>query len=123
MCLRARKEKVNTMAAIRHHVMVCTACKHDKAPQGFCQKKGGIDVMNKFIQEVEERELSSEGVQITCTSCLGLCPTEGPCAVIYGSENPGGVWYGQLDEDKVEEICEEHLEEGGSPVEKYRVTM
>jgi (2Fe-2S) ferredoxin len=45
---------------------------------------------------------------------------DGPCTVIYGSEAPGGVWYGKLDEAAVEEICEQHLE-GGTPVEKYRI--
>lgn len=106
------------MPKMRYHVFVCTAAKPDKAPQGYCQKKGGIEVFNAFFNEIQERELGTEGVQITCTSCLGLCPTEGPCAVVYGTECPDGVWYAKLDEEAVEEICEQHLE-GGTPVEKY----
>jgi (2Fe-2S) ferredoxin len=33
---------------------------------------------------------------------------------------PEGIWYGNLDEDKVEEICEKHLE-GGVPVDAYKI--
>jgi (2Fe-2S) ferredoxin len=52
---------------------------------------------------------------VTNTGCFGICD-KGPVAVVY----PEGVWYGNLDEDKVEEICEKHLE-GGTPVEAYKI--
>jgi len=102
------------MMVPKYHVFVCTACKLKGEPHGFCYKKGGVEVLQKFVQEIDDRDLGSDCL-ITYTSCLGICK-EGPCAVVY----PEGIWYGKLDEDAVEEICEQHLE-GGTPVEKYRV--
>jgi (2Fe-2S) ferredoxin len=52
---------------------------------------------------------------VTNTGCFGICD-KGPIAVVY----PEGIWYGNLDEDKVEEICEKHLE-GGVPVDAYKI--
>jgi (2Fe-2S) ferredoxin len=106
------------MISIKYHIFVCTACKVKGEPTGFCYKKGGQEVLQKFIQEIDDRGLGSDCL-VTYTSCFSMCK-DGPCTVIYGSEAPGGVWYGKLDEDAVEEICEQHLE-GGTPVEKYRI--
>lgn len=102
------------MVQPKHHVFVCTSCKINGSQQGYCFKKGSVSLVQKFMEEIEERDLSSE-CMITNTGCFGICD-KGPIAVVY----PEGTWYGNLDEDAVEAICEKHLE-GGAPVEEYLI--
>jgi len=98
----------------KYHLFVCASCRANGSQNGMCFKRGSVGLLQKFIDEIEERDLSSECL-VTNTGCFGVCD-KGPIAVVY----PEGVWYGDLDEDKVEEICEQHLE-GGVPVEAYRI--
>jgi (2Fe-2S) ferredoxin len=51
----------------------------------------------------------------TNTGCFGIC-SRGPIAVVY----PEGTWYGELTPEAVEEIVENHLE-NGEIVEKYKI--
>jgi (2Fe-2S) ferredoxin len=80
----------------------------------MCFQKGSVGLVEKFIEEIEDRDLTAE-CMVTNTGCFGICD-KGPVAVVY----PEGVWYGGLDEDAVERICEEHLQ-GGAPVGEYRL--
>jgi (2Fe-2S) ferredoxin len=66
------------------------------------------------MQEIDERELSSDCL-LTNTGCFGICD-KGPVAVVY----PEGVWYTNLTDEAVEEICESHFE-NGEPVKKYMI--
>jgi (2Fe-2S) ferredoxin len=66
------------------------------------------------MEEIDSRELASD-CMVTNTGCFGICD-KGPIAVVY----PEGVWYGGLDGDAVEEICEKHLE-NGEIAEKYKI--
>lgn len=102
------------MVSPKYHVFVCASNRINGTQQGFCHKKNAVMLVQKFMQEIEERDLTSD-CMVTNTGCFGICD-KGPIAVVY----PEGVWYGDLDEDKVEEICEKHLE-GGAPVEEYRI--
>jgi (2Fe-2S) ferredoxin len=80
----------------------------------MCFQKGSVGLVEKFIEEIEDRDLTAE-CMVTNTGCFGICD-KGPVAVVY----PEGVWYGGLNESAVEEICQRHLEDG-APVEKYRI--
>jgi (2Fe-2S) ferredoxin len=62
------------------------------------------------MEEIDDRDLSSE-VMVTNTGCFGICD-KGPIVVIY----PEGVWYGNVTEEDVETIVEQHIK-GGSIVE------
>jgi (2Fe-2S) ferredoxin len=66
------------------------------------------------MEVIEECDLSGD-VMITSTGCFGICD-KGPVAVIY----PEGVWYGNLTEDDVEKIVEQHIM-NGIPVEELRI--
>jgi (2Fe-2S) ferredoxin len=102
------------MVQPKYHVFVCTSGRINGTQKGFCHQKGAVDLAQKFMQEIDERELTSDCL-LTNTGCFGVCD-KGPIAVVY----PEGVWYGGLDGDAVEAICEEHLE-GGAPVERLRI--
>ncbi|MDR2670991.1 MAG: (2Fe-2S) ferredoxin domain-containing protein [Oscillospiraceae bacterium] len=94
------------MVTPKYHIFVCTSCRINGTQKGFCHQKGSVSLVQKFMQEIEDRELTSD-CMITNTGCFGICE-KGPVAVVY----PEGVWYGHLTEDAVEEICESHFENG-----------
>ncbi|EMS71432.1 2Fe-2S ferredoxin [Ruminiclostridium cellobioparum] len=102
------------MVLPKYHIFVCTSCRINGVQKGFCFQKGSVNLVQKFMEEIEARELSADCL-VTNTGCFGICD-KGPIAVVY----PEGVWYGNLDEDAVEEICEKHME-GGTPAEEYRI--
>jgi (2Fe-2S) ferredoxin len=94
----------------KYHVFVCTSCRVTGQQKGFCFSKGAVNLVQRFMEEIDDRDLSSE-VMITNTGCFGICD-KGPIVVIY----PEGVWYGNVTEDDVETIVEQHIE-GGKVVE------
>lgn len=95
----------------QYHVFVCTSCRPNGTQKGFCHGKQALSVVQKLMDEVEERDLSNE-VMVTITGCFGVCD-KGPIVVIY----PEGAWYGNVSVEDVPEIVESHLE-GGQKVER-----
>lgn len=98
------------MVSPKYHIFVCTSCRINGQQKGFCYSKGSVDLVQRFMEEIDDRDLSSD-VMVTNTGCFGICD-KGPIVVIY----PQGVWYGNVTEDDVETIVEQHIE-GGSIVE------
>lgn len=98
------------MVSPKYHIFVCTSCRINGQQKGFCYSKGAVDLVQRFMEEVDDRDLSGE-VMITNTGCFGICD-KGPIVVVY----PEGVWYGNVTEDDVETIVEQHIE-GGLVVE------
>lgn len=94
------------MVSPKYHVFVCTSCRINGTQKGFCHSKDSVSIVQKFMEEVDDRDLSSE-VMITNTGCFGICD-KGPIVVVY----PQGVWYGNVTPDDVETIVEQHLENG-----------
>ncbi|MDR3203841.1 MAG: (2Fe-2S) ferredoxin domain-containing protein [Deltaproteobacteria bacterium] len=94
------------MIVSKFHVLICAGTKLVGDKKGLCHTRGGVELVRKLIEELEEKDLSQD-VIVSATSCYGICD-KGPIMVVY----PQGVWYGQLDEDKIETIVEEHLEGG-----------
>lgn len=94
------------MISPKYHVFVCTSCRINGVQKGFCHQKGSVDLVQKFMEEVDDRGLSSD-VLITNTGCFAICE-KGPVVVVY----PEGTWYGNVTEDDVERIVEEHFENG-----------
>lgn len=99
------------MVEIKHHIFVCTSCRLNGQQKGFCYSKNSVDIVSKFMEATEEYDLSGE-VMITNTGCFGICD-KGPIAVVY----PEGIWYGNITEECVEKIVEEHLV-NGQPVKE-----
>lgn len=89
-----------------HHIFICISSRIGATQKGFCHAKGGVDIMAKFLEEIEERELDGE-VLVSSTGCFGLCE-KGPIVVIY----PDNVWYGGVTPDDVTDILDKHIEGG-----------
>lgn len=102
------------MTSPKYHIFVCTSGRINGQQRGFCHSKDAVKIVERCMEEVEDRDLSSE-VMITNTGCYGICD-KGPIMVVY----PEGVWYGSLTPDDVEKIFDDHIE-GGQPVEELRI--
>ena len=94
------------MVTPKYHVFICTSCRINGTQKGYCHTKGSVDIVQRFMEEVEDRDLSSD-VMISNTGCFGICD-RGPIVVVY----PEGVWYGGVKPEDVETIEEKHLENG-----------
>ncbi len=90
----------------KHHIFVCTSCRINGLQKGYCYSKDSVDIVQKFMEEIDERGLSGD-VMVTNTGCFGIC-SKGPIAVVY----PEGVWYGEITPEDVEDIVESHIEGG-----------
>ena len=79
---------------------------------------GAREVLNKFISEINERDL--DDVMVTQTGEKGMSSQE-PIVEIR-EENKPTVVYGEMNSDKVEEVVESHLV-NGKVVEDYVVSV
>jgi (2Fe-2S) ferredoxin len=98
----------------KHHIFVCTSCRINGIQKGYCYSKDSVDIVQKFMEEIDERGISGD-VMVTNTGCFGIC-NKGPIAVVY----PEGVWYGEITPDDVEDIVESHIE-GGEVVTRLQI--
>ena len=90
----------------KYHIFICTSCRINGQQKGYCFQKDSVKIVQKFMEEIDARELSNE-VMVTNTGCFGICE-KGPVAVVY----PEGVWYGNITVNDVEKILEQHIESG-----------
>ena len=93
------------------HIFICTSSRANGQQKGFCHTKEGVEVMSRFMEEIEERGIGGE-VFLSNTGCFGICE-KGPVVVVY----PDNVWYGSVTADDVTEILDSHIE-GGTPVSR-----
>jgi (2Fe-2S) ferredoxin len=94
--------------------MICTSCRANGVQKGFCFGQGSPGLVQRFVEEVDDKGLSSE-VMITNTGCFGIC-ADGPVVAVY----PDGVWYGKVKDSDVADIVEEHFE-NGRPVKSLMI--
>lgn len=90
----------------KYHVFICSSSRISGQQKGFCHSKESVGIIQKFMEEVEDRGLTDD-VMITNTGCLGICST-GPIVVVY----PENVWYKDVSIRDVAEIVESHFENG-----------
>lgn len=102
------------MNSPKYHIFVCTSCRINGTQKGFCFSKGSIDLIQRFMEEIEERDLSGD-VMVTNTGCFGVC-SRGPVVVVY----PEGIWYGNVTEEDVATIMKQHIE-GGRIIKELQI--
>ncbi len=106
------KEESRKSTKPKGHVFVCTTDREEGThPCSSCAVRGGIDILDEFIFEINERNLFDE-IVISGMDCAGPCSL-GPNILVY----PGGVMYSQVQKSDVKKIIESHLLD--SNVEKY----
>ncbi|OEH84642.1 2Fe-2S ferredoxin [Desulfuribacillus stibiiarsenatis] len=98
----------------KKHIFVCSSSRINGQQKGFCHSKDSVNLVETFMEELMDRGISGE-VMVTNTGCLAICE-KGPIVIVY----PENIWYGNVSDDDVEEILDEHIE-GGKPVERLMI--
>jgi (2Fe-2S) ferredoxin len=80
------------------HIFVCNSFRLAGDPQGICNRKDAVNLLQTLENEVVDRDLDA---MISSTGCLKQCE-KGPVMVVY----PQGWWYGNVDEDKLDTILD-----------------
>jgi (2Fe-2S) ferredoxin len=99
------------MTKPKHHIFVCGSFRANGTPQGVCNKKNSMGLLQYLEQELSDRGLS--GVTVSSTGCLKACDA-GPAMVVY----PENWWYGRVEtESAIDEIID--ALESGEPAAAY----
>lgn len=102
------------MSHYRYHVFFC--CNQRAAGEACCNDQGASDMRAYAKDRVKVLGLAGPGnTRINQAGCLDRC-SEGPVIVIYPEE----VWYTYVDQIDIDEIIEEHLQ-NGRIVERLRI--
>ena len=102
------------MSYYRHHVFFCTNLRADGS--ACCQQFGAQAMRDYVKQRVKALGLAGKGgVRINTAGCLDRC-AEGPVMVVYPEE----VWYTYVDQEDLDEIIDEHLQ-NGRVVDRLRI--
>jgi len=91
----------------RHHVLVC------RGPR--CSAQGSDRTAEALARTLMDRRLGDDDVLVTQTACLFPC-NHAPVVCVQ----PDDVWYGPVDESRVQEVVDEHLV-AGRPVAEGRL--
>ncbi len=88
-----------------HHIFVCASFRVTGDPQGVCNKKGSVPLLQYLEGEISDRGLT--GIAVSSTGCMKLCE-KGPVMVVY----PENWWYGGVDSESVIDEILDSLESG-----------
>jgi (2Fe-2S) ferredoxin len=102
------------MSYYRHHVFFCTNLREDGRQS--CEHCGARALRDYAKKRCKELGIAGPGrVRINTAGCLDRCE-QGPVMVIY----PEDTWYTYVDSEDLEEIIQEHLQ-NGRIVERLRI--
>ena len=102
------------MSFYERHVFFC--CNQPDGERPWSNDKGASRMRDYAKARVKALALAGPGkVRVNQAGCLDRCE-EGPCVVVY----PDAVWYTYVDESDIDEIIEEHLQ-NGRIVERLRM--
>ncbi len=103
------------MSYFNHHVFFCTNQREGGEP---CCNNFNAQKMRDYVKnKVKKLGLSTaeNRIRINSAGCMDRCD-EGPVLVVY----PEAVWYTYVDEKDLDEIIEEHLQ-NGRVVERLKI--
>jgi (2Fe-2S) ferredoxin len=89
----------------KHHIFVCGSFRANGAPQGVCNKKGSLELLQYLERELSDRGMTD--VTVSSTGCLKLCDA-GPAMIVY----PQSWWYGRVESEAALDEIIDALEEG-----------
>lgn len=96
------------MSKPQYHFLVCNSFRLSGEPQGVCNKKDAVDLLQYLEEEIVDRGIDA---QVSSTGCLKVCD-RGPAMVVY----PAGWWFGEMTEEKIDDVLDA-LDEGGPPTD------
>ncbi|TWU45150.1 Ferredoxin, 2Fe-2S [Novipirellula aureliae] len=82
----------------QYHILVCSSARASGELKGVCHKKGASDLPQYLENEILDRGIDA---LVSTTSCFKVC-NKGPVLTVY----PNGWWYGEIDEEKIDEILD-----------------
>ncbi len=82
----------------QHHILVCASFRVAGEAKGVCHRKQSVSLLQYLETEIIDRDLDA---RVSSTGCLKQCE-QGPIMVVY----PEGKWYGEVTEEKVDEILD-----------------
>jgi (2Fe-2S) ferredoxin len=97
-----------------HHIFVCGSFRASGTPQGVCNKKGSMGLLQYMEQELSDRGFAH--VTVSSAGCLKVCEA-GPAMVVY----PENWWYGHVEDEAAVDAIIDGLEEG-RPAEQYIIS-
>ena len=103
------------MSYFNHHVFFCTNQREGGEP---CCNNFNAQKMRDYVKnKVKKLGLSTaeNRIRINSAGCMDRCDS-GPVLVVY----PEAVWYTYVDEKDLDEIIEEHLQ-NGRVVERLKI--
>ncbi len=93
-------------------ILVCNSYRVAGDAQGACNKKNATALLQYITEGCSDRDLDAV---VTTTACLNVC-TKGPVMVIQ----PNNYWYGEITEDKIDEILDALAE--NNAIDKYIIS-
>lgn len=102
------------MSFYQHHVFFCTNQREDDS---LCCANFNAQAMRDYAKDkIKKMKLAGKGrCRVNNAGCLDRCK-EGPVLVVY----PEGIWYTYKNEADLDEIVEEHLQQG-QVVERLKI--
>lgn len=102
------------MSYYKQHVFFCV--NQREAEASCCNNHGAKEILDYAKDRIKNLKLNRKGeVRINLAGCLDHC-NDGPVIVIYPEE----IWYTYVDKKDIDEIIEEHLQ-NGRVVERLRI--
>lgn len=81
-----------------YHFFVCNSFRLTGDPQGTCNRKEAVSLLQHLESEIIDRGLDA---MVSSTGCLKLCE-KGPIMVLY----PQGLWFTEMTKDKLDEVLD-----------------
>ncbi len=82
----------------QYHIFVCNSFRLTGEPQGVCNKKGAVVLLQYIEEEIIDRGMDA---MVSGTGCLKACE-KGPVMIVY----PNNYWYGGVTEEAVDKILD-----------------
>jgi (2Fe-2S) ferredoxin len=107
---------MNDSLKYQKHLFICANQRGADAPRPSCGEQHGLALVAEFKKAIKDKNLDIR-IRAQRAGCLDLCE-HGPTVVVY----PEGVIYGNVSLADVQEIVDQHIE-NGLPVERLRLNF